>query len=98
MDAQRFDNLTRALAGRLSRRSALRRAGVAASASLLASAGVRAAPAVAAAQDQGDDAPVYTVIRRYTLDDQASAVRQALLQGYVEDACNAPGVHRLLHR
>ncbi|MDQ3225287.1 MAG: hypothetical protein M3Q50_01470 [Chloroflexota bacterium] len=47
MDAQRFDNLAKALAGRLSRRHALRRAGAAASAGLLASAGMRAAPTVA---------------------------------------------------
>ena len=47
MDAQRFDNLAKSLAGRLSRRNALRRAGAAASATLLASAGVRAAPTVA---------------------------------------------------
>ena len=45
MDAQRFDNLAKSLAGRLSRRNALRRAGAAASATLLASAGVRAVPA-----------------------------------------------------
>jgi hypothetical protein len=88
MDAQRFDNLAKSLAGRLSRRNALRRAGAAASATLLASAGVRAVPA--GAQD-GDDQPVYTVIRRYTLDSPTSQVRAALQRGYIEDACKAPG-------
>ena len=92
MDAQRFDNLAKSLAGRLSRRNALRRAGAAASATLLASAGVRAAPAVA----QGQDEPVYTVIRRYTLDSPTKAVRAALQRGYIEAACKAPGLHRLL--
>ncbi|MBW3633653.1 MAG: hypothetical protein KY456_11575, partial [Chloroflexi bacterium] len=88
MDAQRFDNLAKTLAGRLSRRNALRRAGAAASATLLASAGVRAAPAAAQGQD---DEPVYTVIRRYTLDGPTTAVRTALQRGYIEDACDAPG-------
>jgi hypothetical protein len=87
MDAQRFDNLARRFAARLSRRSALRHAGAAGAASLLASAGVRAAPAAA----QGDSRPVYTVIRRYSLDDSADDVRAGLQQGYVEDACKAPG-------
>ena len=87
MDAQRFDNLAKSLAGRLSRRNALRRAGAAASATLLASAGVRAVPAAA----QGQDEPVYTVIRRYTLDSPTNAVRAALQRGYIEDACKAPG-------
>ncbi|MGH2616731.1 MAG: hypothetical protein ACRDJC_15970, partial [Thermomicrobiales bacterium] len=50
--------------------------------------GVRAVPALAQNQD---DEPVYTVIRRYTLDGPTRAVRRALLQGYIEDACAAPG-------
>jgi hypothetical protein len=87
MDAQRFDNLAKSLAGRLTRRNALRRAGAAASATLLASAGVRSAPAVA----QGQDEPVYTVIRRYTLDNPTNAVRAALQRGYIEAACAARG-------
>jgi hypothetical protein len=87
MDAQRFDNLAKSLAGRLTRRNALRRAGAAASATLLASAGARAAPAVAQRQDE----PVYTVIRRYALDNPTDAVRAALQRGYIEAACEAPG-------
>jgi hypothetical protein len=90
MDAQRFDNLARTLAGRFSRRGALRRAGAAASAGLLASAGMRSAAASALAQGDNAD-PVYTVIRRYTLNGQSQAVRRALEQGYVEDACRAKG-------
>src|SRR5215218_10878208 len=87
MDAQRFDNLAKSLAGRLTRRNALRRAGAAASATLLASAGARAAPAVAQRQDK----PIYTVIRRYSLDNPTDAVRKALQRGYIEAACEAPG-------
>lgn len=87
MDAKRFDNLARSLATRFSRRRAIRQAGAAATAGVFASIGLRTPPAVA----QGDGQPVYTVVRRYTLDDAARSVRQALQQGYVEDACNAPG-------
>src|SRR5215204_3003842 len=87
MDAQRFDNLAKSLAARLTRRNALRRAGAAASATLLASAGARAAPAVAQRQDK----PIYTVIRRYSLDNPTDAVRKALQRGYIEAACDAPG-------
>lgn len=90
MDAQRFDNLAKALAGRLSRRRALRGAGAAASAGLLASVGAGSGPARVMAQDGGDE-PVYTIIRRYALDGPAREVRRALLQGYVEDACAAEG-------
>jgi hypothetical protein len=91
MDAQRFDNLARTLASRLSRRGALRRAGAAASASLLAASGMRPEQAAALIQAQQDGQPLYTLIRRYTLDVPTGQVRQALQQGYVEDACNAPG-------
>src|SRR5215218_10702362 len=87
MDGQKFDNLAKSLAGRLSRRNALRRAGAAASATLLASAGIRALPAAA----QGQDEPVYTVIRRYTPDSPTDQIRAALQRGYIEDACKAPG-------
>ncbi|MFN8592829.1 MAG: hypothetical protein U0031_15320 [Thermomicrobiales bacterium] len=89
MDAQRFDNLARALAGRFSRRGALRQAGAAASAGLLASAGIRQAPALA--QDEGNGEAVYTVIRRYSLSEPTAQVRQALQKGYVEDICKAKG-------
>ena len=87
MDAQRFDNLARSLATRFSRRGALRRAGAAASAGLLASAGIR--PRLTVAQSDGQ--PIYTMVRRYTLNGSTSAVRQVLQQGYTTDACNAPG-------
>jgi hypothetical protein len=87
MDAQRFDNLAKGLAARLSRRGALRRAGAGAAAGLLASAGMRPLPSSA----QGGGEPVYTVIRRYTLDGGADDVRAALQRGYLADACNAPG-------
>lgn len=90
MDAQRFDNLARALAGRFSRRGALRRGGAAAAAGMLASAGIRPAPATLAQDDNNDD-PVYTVIRRYALDGPTRAVREVLEQGYLEDACKAKG-------
>ena len=91
MDAQRFDNLARTLASRLSRRRALRRAGAAAAASLLAATGIRPEQAAALIQAQNDGQPLYTLIRRYTLSVPTGQVRQALQQGYVEDACKAPG-------
>lgn len=91
MDAQRFDHLTRTLAGRQSRRNALRRAGAAASASLLAAAGIRPDQAAALIQAQSDGQPLFTIIRRYTLAGPTGDVRQALQQGYVDDACKAPG-------
>ena len=91
MDAQRFDNLAKTLASRLSRRNALRRAGVAASASLLAATGMRPDQAAALTQAQNDGQPLFTLIRRYTLNVPTGQVRRALQQGYVEDACNAPG-------
>ena len=89
MDAQRFDSLARALAGRLSRRGAIRKAGAAASATLLASAGVPSSMVSALAQSNGQ--PVYTVVRRYTLSGATSDLRNALMNGYVQDVCQAPG-------
>ena len=94
MDAQRFDNLAKSLAGRLSRRNALRRAGAAASATLLASAGVRAAPAAA----QGQDEPVYTVIRRYTLDGPTQRGARGVAAGLCRGRLQGAGLHRLLRR
>ncbi len=91
MDAQRFDNLARTLAGRLSRRNALRRAGAAASASLLAASGLRPERAQALVQAQAEEKPLYTIIRRYALDGPTGRVRKALQAGYVEAACKAPG-------
>jgi hypothetical protein len=91
MDAQRFDNLARTLARRFSRRNALRRAGAGAAASLLAATGIRPEQAAALAQAQRDGQPLYTLIRRYTLSVPTGQVRRAFQQGYVEDACNAPG-------
>jgi hypothetical protein len=89
MNTQRFDTLAKSMAGRLSRRGALRGAGAAASAGLLASAGIR--PARAVARTQTDGQPIYTMVRRYTLDGDTSAVRQQLEQGYVAAICQAPG-------
>jgi hypothetical protein len=59
---------------------------VAAAASLLVATRLRAAPFVAQ-----DAQPVYTVIRRYSLDSPTKAVRAALQRGYIEVACTAPG-------
>ena len=87
MDAQRFDNLARTLAGRLSRRGALRRVGAAAATSVLASARLR--PNQVFAQDQDANQPVYGVVRRYSLSGPTSQVRAALQKGYIDDACKA---------
>ena len=91
MDGPRFDNLAKALAGRLSRRHALRRTGAAASASLLAASGLRPDVATALARAQSDGQPLFTMIRRYSLSTPTGQVRKALQQGYVDDACNASG-------
>ncbi len=91
MDAHRFDNLARTLARRFSRRNALRSAGVGAAASVFAAAGIRPEQAAALARAQEDGQPLYTMIRRYTLDGPTGRVRRALQQGYVDDACKAPG-------
>ena len=79
MDPQRFDNLAKSLAGRLSRRNALRRARAAASATC---SPLPASGCLPASAQDGDDQPVYTVIRRYTLDSPTSQVRAALQRGY----------------
>ncbi len=55
MDAQRFDNLTRALARRTSRRAVLRRAASGAAGGLLVGAGIRAAAAQAVCADGQTD-------------------------------------------
>lgn len=93
MDAQRFDSLAKSLAGRLSRRGALRRMSGAAGAGVLAAAGVRedqvGVQALVAAQN--DDKPLFTMIRRYSLDEPTARVRRALQQGYTDAACKAPG-------
>ena len=93
MDAQRFDSLAKSLAGRLSRRGALRRMGAAAGAGVLAAAGARdeqvGVQALIAAQST--DKPLYTMIRRYSLEEPTAKVRRALLQGYADAACKAKG-------
>ena len=66
MDAQRFDNLAKSLAGRLTRRNAMRRAGAAASATVLASAGIRAAPALVSQTWRMSPSPIL-VLRASTL-------------------------------
>ncbi|MFT4037424.1 MAG: hypothetical protein QM692_04535 [Thermomicrobiales bacterium] len=91
MDAQRFDNMAKSLAGRWSRRKALRQMGAAAGAGLLAAAGVREEQARALVQAQSDGKPLYTMIRRYTLDEPTARVRKALQAGYTDAACKAPG-------
>ena len=78
MDAQRFDNLARTLASRLSRRNALRGIGAGTAASLLATTGIRPEQAAALRQAQNDGQPLFTLIRRYTLNVPTGQVRRAL--------------------
>jgi hypothetical protein len=40
---------------------------------------------------QSNGQPVYTVVRRYTLSGGTSDLRNALMNGYVQDVCQAPG-------
>ncbi|MCC7023555.1 MAG: hypothetical protein IT338_12060 [Thermomicrobiales bacterium] len=107
MDAQRFDNLAKTLADRFSRRNALRRASAAATASVLAAAGLRDETTRALAQastptpaagtsgasgaSKKEEKAFYTRVRRYTLDRPAADVRKALEKAYLEGICNAPG-------
>ncbi len=91
MDAQRFDSLAKSLAGRLSRRGALRRMGAAAGAGVLAAAGAREDQVQALIAAQSTDKPLYTMIRRYSLVEPTAKVRRALQQGYTDAACKAQG-------
>lgn len=77
MDADRFDAFSKTFAGRLSRRSAMRRGGVGLAATLLAAVGLRNA----AAQQTGAD--FYTVIRTYRLSGSSDQVQQKLSSGYL---------------
>ena len=86
MNPIRFDAITKALATRLSRRSALKHGGAVAAAGVLAAG---AKPVVT--QAQGAATPVHAVIRRYHLAGAPDAVRQALLAGYMQDICQASG-------
>src|SRR5690349_4981038 len=61
MDSQRFDNLARAFAARLSRRAAIRHGGAGVAAGLLTAAGLAAPTAAASVLAR------YSVIRRYKL-------------------------------
>src|SRR6476619_6512693 len=88
MDAERFDSLARSLASRFSRRRALRGAGAAASAGLLAAT---SSGRLAALAQDANSSPLYTTIRRYTLDGSASQIERALAQGYIDAACAAKG-------
>jgi hypothetical protein len=79
MDAERFDSFARTLAGRLSRRSALRGAGAGVTASLLATVGLQTGRAAPAKQD---GAAPYVVVRSYSQTGSVQDLQQALGQGY----------------
>lgn len=85
MHPDRFDTFTRALAGRVSRRSMVRGAGAGLVATALAAVGLRPA----AARQAG--AAWYTVIRRYTLTGAADPVIQELNDGYLPLVSQAEG-------
>jgi hypothetical protein len=85
MNPDRFDTLTRSLAGRVSRRSMMRGTGAGLVATVLAAAGLR--PAVA--RQAGSS--WYTVIRRYTLTGAADPVIQELNDGYLPLISQAQG-------
>ncbi len=75
-------------ANRFTRRRALRGAGVAASAGLFAATG---SGRLAALAQDANNGPLYTTIRRYTLDGSANQIEQTLAQGYIAAACAAKG-------
>jgi hypothetical protein len=85
MNPDRFDTITRSLAGRVSRRSMVRGAGAGIVATVLAAAGLRPA----AARQAGS--AWYTVIRRYTLSGSADSVIQELNDGYLPLVSQAEG-------
>src|SRR3954452_8441426 len=79
MDSHRFDTLTRSLASRLSRRSALRTGAAGAAAAMAVSLGFSPSR-VSAAQSSN---PPYSVTRKYVLTSSTNAAVQALTSGYL---------------
>jgi hypothetical protein len=78
MDAERFDSLARSLAGRLSRRTALRGASAGIAGSVLATLKIQPGRAAPARQTM---APAYIVVRQYQPSASVSDLQQAL-SGY----------------
>jgi hypothetical protein len=85
MNPDRFDTLSKSLAGRLSRRSAMRAGGAGVLATVLAAAGLRPATARQAGGSW------YTVIRRYELSGDPDQVLQELNKGYLPIISQAAG-------
>lgn len=85
MNPNRFDSLTRSLAGRGSRRTMFKLGGAGLAASVLAGLGL--APATA---KQAGSTP-YTVIRSYTLSGTYDQVTQAINSGYLPSLQQEPG-------
>jgi hypothetical protein len=86
MDAAQFDAFARTLAGRLSRRTALRGTGIAAG--LLAMARIQ--PGRAAPARQNTSTP-YVVVRQYQPSGSIADLQQALGQGYAPQLAQQPG-------
>jgi hypothetical protein len=88
MDAARFDTMARSLAGRLSRRTALRGTGAGIAAGVLAALHARTARAAVAQQD-----PVlpYVVVRTYQAPGDLASLQQTLEQGYTPQLAQQPG-------
>jgi hypothetical protein len=86
MDAAQFDAFARTLAGRLSRRTALRGAGL--GAGLLAAAGIQ--PNRTALARQMTSTP-YVVVRQYQPSASIADLQQALGQGYAPQLAQQPG-------
>jgi hypothetical protein len=85
MDAHRFDALTRAFGGRLSRRNALKASGIGAAATFLSAAGLRSSRA------QTDDPEWYALVRRYSATGNVDQLQQTLNQGYLPQISQEPG-------
>lgn len=85
MQPNRFDALTRFLAGRTSRRNAVRAGGVGLAAGLVAASGFRSASARQQTQEK------FAVVRRYTLSGTADDLDDALNSGYLPQLSQQPG-------
>jgi hypothetical protein len=88
MDGARFDSLARALAGRLSRRTALRGTGAGVAAGFLAALRPEAGRVAIARQQP---ALPYVVIRIYDAPSDLATLEQTLEQGYTPQLAQQPG-------
>lgn len=88
MDGARFDSLARTLAGRLSRRTALRGTSAGVAAGLLTVLKPESGQVAIARQDASEP---YVVVRLYDAPDDLATLQQTLTQGYAPQLAQQPG-------